>query len=436
MTTVRGQRVVVTGTGAVTSVGHSTSQLWQALIEGRSGIAPIEAYPVGDARPGYAGEVKNFSPEDAGLPRKRLKMMGRQAQLAYVAAHEAAQVANLASVLPDRTRLGIVLGVGMLNADVHELGRAFAAVESTNNAADAGNDFDAAAFGRAAAGEMLPLWLLRHIPNLAAAYTAIALDLQGPSNTIVTGCAAGANAIGEAFRTIARGEADIMLAGGADARTCPLAMLRYRDLGWLATRGDLQPAEVSAPFDVSASGFVSAEGAAFVVLESLAHAQRRGVAIQAELVAYGAANDTCTLLGPHVDGRGLRRALTQCLTSAELSADAVDVLFAPASAVPAYDRAAARAIASTLSGARSHALVTATRGALGHAHAASAAIDCVAAVRSIADARVPITLNLREPIADLRFATAGERMPVSTAIVGAYGFGGHGAAIAWRRFDA
>jgi 3-oxoacyl-[acyl-carrier-protein] synthase II len=423
------KRIVVTGMGAVTPVGRDTGALWQSLLDGRSGVAPIAAFAAEGARPAYAAEVKDFVPERAGVPRRKLKMMGRQAQLAFAAAEQACANAGLTNGgHPDPTRFGIILGVGMLNADAADLGRTCHTMLR-----HAPEGFGAPAFTRAAATELFPLWLLRHIPNLAAAHASIHLDAQGPSNTIATGCVAGANAIGEAARLIARGEADVMLAGGTDARVSPLGTLRYRDLGWLSTRDDVDPATISAPFDREASGFVNGEGAGILVLESYERATARGAHIYAELVGYAAANEAGDMLGPHPEGRALVRALTRCVERSGIALPEVDAVFAPAPSVPGYDAAIASALTTVLNGTARPA-VTALRSLMGHTHAASAAIDCVAAIKAIETARVPATANLRAPIADLPFVIgAPQEEAIATALVGAYGFGGHAAAIAFRR---
>lgn len=425
------KRIVITGLGAVTPIGNDVPQFWDALIAGRSGAAPLRGFSVNGSRPNYAAEVKDFAPERAGLPRKKLKMMGRQAQLAFAAVREACTDAGLTGEdrpAVDPARLGILLGVGMLNPDVADLGRVFYEV---GRSCEAGN-IDLALFERVAAAQLFPLWLLRHIPNLAAAHASIALDAQGPSNTIATGCVAGANAIGEAARLIARGEADVVIAGGTDARVSPLAMLRYRDLGWLATRGDIDPSTVSAPFDRSAAGFLNGEAAAVVVLESHEHAHGRGARVRAELLSYAAGNDAYDLLQPHPEGCGLQRAMSACLRGAAVAAP--DAVFAPAASVPAYDLAAAAALGRTFNGHRPP--VTATRSVVGHTHAASAAVDCVAAVKALEDGRLPATINLRQPIAELDFVKCcPRRAPVETALVGAYSFGGHAAAMLLRRTE-
>ncbi len=433
------RRIVITGLGAITPIGNDVGEFWHALVNARSGVAPLQSCPTGDFRPHYAAEVKNFAPEHSGLPRRKLKMMGRHAQLALVAATEAAADAGLDApeTTVARERLGIILGVGMLNADVMELGRAFHATrEFSNDALHSSTDdsFDFVAYGKAGAPQLFPLWLLRHIPNLTCAHASIALDARGVSNTITTGCVAAANAIGEAARVIARGDADVMLAGGADARVSPLAMLRYRDLGWLATRDDVDPTTVSSPFDERAAGFVGGEGAGVLVLEAFDHALARGAHIYAELLGYSAANDAYDLLLPHPEGRGLARAVSSCLKKSDVASAEVDAVFAPAASVPAFDLATASALATVQHATSKRLVVTATRSLLGHTHAASAALDCIAAVKAINESQLPPILNLRRPIADFDFVKdIARHADLTNVLVAAYGFGGHAAALTLRR---
>ena len=428
------RRVVVTGLGAVTPIGTDMATFWGGLIEGRSGAGPITAFDVTGCRPSYAAEVKGFAADAAGVPKKRLKMMGRQAQLAFAAVGQAWADAGLAAAGLAPPRIGLILGVGMLNADVTELGRAF---HATARAAGPGTEFDEVTFCRAGGPELFPLWLLRHIPNLSVAHASIALDAQGPSNTIATGCVAAANAVGEAVRIVGRGEADVVLAGGTDARVSPLATLRYRDLGWLSTRDDVAPEAVSAPFDQDATGFVSGEGSGVLAIESLEHARNRRAGIYAEVLGYAAANDGADLLSPTHDGSALARATCRCLERSGVKPEEIDVVFAPAPAVPALDRATAAALTKVFGAGCRDTAITATRSLLGHAHAASAALDCLAAIKAINDSRIPATANLHRPIADLPFVTgAARRATVRKALVAAYGFGGHAASLALSRYEA
>jgi 3-oxoacyl-[acyl-carrier-protein] synthase II len=436
------KRIVVTGLGAVTPLGNSVPAFWASLVAGQSGVSSIRTFPVNGFCPSYAAEVKEFSAETAHLPRKRIKMMGRQAQLAFAAVEEACGDAKLSADERSTThaRLGIILGVGMMDPDVNELGRAFhatAGAQQDDTSHDHSAGFDPVAFGHAGAPQLFPLGMLRNIPNLAAAHASIALDAQGPSNTITTGCVSAANAIGEAARVIARGDADVLVAGGTDARVSPLGMLRYRGLGWLSTRADVDPVAVSAPFDESASGFVNGEGAGFVVLESLDHARRRGARIYAELSGYGAANDAYDLLLPHPKGRALTRALLACLDRSGLSPESTNAVFAPASSIPAFDRAIAVSLSTVFGTASEQPAITATRSLLGHTHAASAALDFVAAVKALGASQLPPTINLTRPVAPLRFVRdAAMHIDVSTALVAAYGFGGHAAVLSLRRYSA
>ncbi|HEX4567559.1 MAG TPA: hypothetical protein VH138_13065, partial [Vicinamibacterales bacterium] len=203
------------------------------------------------------------------------------------------------------------------------------------------------------------------------------------------------------------------------------------DLGWLATREDIDPSAISAPFDRGASGFVNGEGSAILVLESLEYAQARGARIYAELVSYAAANDAGDVLRPNPEGRALARALQYCVDRGEIGIENVSAVFAPAPSVPGYDSAIASALTRVVNG-HARPAVTALRSLLGHTHAASAAIDCVAAVKAIQTGAVPATANLREPIATLPFVTGSAReQKLPAVVVGAYGFGGHAAALAF-----
>lgn len=426
------KRVVITGYGAISSVGNDVGALWEALALGRSGVAPISSFPVGSFRPDYAAEARSFVPATLGLAARKLKLMGRHAQLALAATSEANDAARLIGTAeaPPPERVGIVLGTGMLAADVDELGRALAATARAR--ADGG--FDLVTFGRHGVAQLFPLWLLRHIPNMTSAHASIAFDLRGPTNTIMNGCTSALHALGEARRLIVRDAATALFAGGTDARISPLALLRYRDLGWLATRDDLPPTAVSAPFDAHATGFVCGEGAAVLVLEEMEAARARGARLRAEVVGYAAANEAGDPLQPSESGEALARAIASCLKQSALAPDEIDVVFAPANSLPRLDRAVARALEQIFG--RRRVCVTTTRAALGHAHAASSAFDAVAAVRALETSTIPPTINLRRPIADFDFVADETRSArVEHALVAAYGFGGHAAAMVLRRVE-
>jgi 3-oxoacyl-[acyl-carrier-protein] synthase II len=437
------RRIVITGLGAVTPIGNDVTTFWASLLAARSGVAAIRGFKTGEFPPAYAAEVKDFTPERTGLPRKKLKMMGRHAQLALAAAAEASAHAGLndPGSRPADERIGVMFGVGMLNADVQELGHAFAAMREATQALEkepgtTRSQFDMAAFCRSASAEMFPLWLLRHIPNMVSAHATIMLAARAPSNTITTGCVAAANALGEAARIIERGEADIMFVGGTDARVSPLGMLRYRGLGWLATRETSDPATVSAPFDRDAAGFINGEGAGVVVLEAHEHARARGARILAELACYGAGNDAYDSFHPHPEGRGLARAVAHCLEGTEKPLDEIGAVFAPAPSVPCFDRAIRVGLETVFHSHRMRPAVTATRSVVGHTHAASCALDVIAATKALNESVVPPTINLRHPIVDFDFVTdAPRRVAMESVLVAACGFGGQAAALMLRRCE-
>ncbi|GAC1446442.1 MAG: beta-ketoacyl-ACP synthase II [Pyrinomonadaceae bacterium] len=458
------RRIVITGLGAVTPLGLNVESFWRELVAGRSGVARIQNFNVGDFRPDYAAEVKEFSPEAAGISRRKAKYMGRHAQLALAAAIEANADAKLNDAMPaiERARIGTMLGVGMLSPlapDVARVGHAFGAMKelklgeantrATNENAvnadeplseDNGEAFDMALFGRVGAPQMFPLWLLRHIPNLTGGHLSIELDTQAALNTITNGCVSAASAIGEAARVIARGDSDVMFAGGADARINPVAMLRYRDLNLLATKETHESHCVSAPFDEAACGFVNGEGAGILLLEDENHARRRGAKIHAELVSYAAANDAHDVLHAHAEGRGLARAIARCLKQADVAPDEIDIVFAPANGVKNFDRACANGLKTVFARNAKKPLITATRSVVGHTHAASSALDAIAAVKSLENGLLPPTKNLQCPLIEANefefVRDAAREVKTKFALVAAYGFGGHAAAILLRSYKA
>ena len=431
------KRIVITGLGAVTPLGNDVPTFWSALLAGRSGVDWMKADTTDENLPVYVAAVKDFAPEMIGLPRKKLKMMGRSAQLMLAAAAEASGDASLNPETRERLaeRCGIIVGVGMLNPHIAEFSSTLQAARTA--LPDQRAAIDVETFSRAAAAEMFPLWLLRYIPNMVAAHAGIFLQTRAVSNTVMNGCASAAFAVGEAVRVIERGEADVMLAGGVDARVNTLAVLRYLELGWQTGENKASAESVSQPFDRRAAGFVSGEAAGALVLEEYEHAKKRGARIYAEIIGYGAGNDAYDVLRPHPEGRGLTRAVTRSLMNANgENFFAPELVFASASGIPEYDSATARALRNSFEKFDFNPAVTATRALLGHTHAASFALDAIAAVKSLNEYLAPPTRNLTHPIADFDFIGESPReMPVSRVLVTGYGFGGHGGAVVLRRCE-
>ncbi len=430
------KRIVITGLGAVTPLGNDVPTFWDSLLAARSGVDLMKADTSDENLPVYVAAVKDFAPEAVGLPRKKLKMMGRTAQMMLAAAAEASRDALLDAETMEKLseRCGIIVGVGMLNPNISEFGSTLNAAQKSLS--DKTCAIDVETFSRAAAAEMFPLWLLRYIPNMVAAHAGIFLQTRAASNTVMNGCASAAFAVGEACRIINRGEADVMLAGGVDARINALAVLRYLELGWQTDENKKDAASVSKPFDRDAKGFASGEAAGVIVLEDYEHAKNRGAKIYAEIVNCGAGNDAFDVLHPHAEGRGLTRAVTNCFKSNGEKTPAPELVFASANGIPEYDSAAAIALKNSFENFNFNPKVTATRSLLGHTHAASFALDAIAAVKSINESFAPPTLNLENPIADFDFVgERREKMPVSSVLVTGYGFGGHAGALLLRRCE-
>jgi 3-oxoacyl-[acyl-carrier-protein] synthase II len=430
------KRIVVTGLGAVTPAGNDVDSFWASLVEARSGITVMKAETTDDLLPTYVANVKEFDPGRIGLPLRKLKMMGRPAQLMLGAAAEASRMAGLSDNTNEKLleRCGIVVGVGMLNADISEFVRT---IQSAQNSLPHPSDpIDVEYFSRAAATEMFPLWLLRHIPNMVAAHTGIMLKIRGVSNTVMNGCSSAAFAIGESMRVIERGEADVMLAAGVDSRVNSMSVLRYLKLGWQVEGTADDPATVSKPFDQNAAGFVSGEAAGVLVLEEYRHALDRGATILAEITGCGAGNDAFDVFHPHPEGRGLSRAISRCLRKSNSDIQIPDAVFASANGIPEYDCAAARALKDSFNAFGITASVTATRSLVGHSHAASFALDAIAAVKALNHNIIPPTINLKDPIDDFDFVINNARAtPVRTAMVTGYGIGGHAGALTLRRCE-
>ncbi|MGI9036672.1 MAG: beta-ketoacyl-[acyl-carrier-protein] synthase family protein [Pyrinomonadaceae bacterium] len=430
------KRVVITGLGAVTPLGNDVPAFWNSMLAARSGVGLMKAETSDEILPVYVAAVKDFAPEKIGLPRRKLKMMGRAAQLMLAASAEASRDAGLVGETMENLaeRCGMVVGAGMLNAEILELSSSIKTAQ--NSLADKPDAIDVETFSRAAAAELFPLWLLRYIPNMVAAHAGIFLQTRAASNTVMNGCASAAFAVGEAARIIRRGEADVMLAGGVDARISTLAMLRYLELGWQTKETTQGAASVSKPFDRDAQGFVSGEAAGVIVLEDYEHARRRGARIFAEILNCGAGNDAFDVLHPHPQGRGLNRAVANCLKPNGKELPAPELVFAAANGIPEYDAATAAALKNSFENFNFNPKVTATRSLLGHTHAASFALDAIAAVKSINESIAPPTLNLANPIADFDFiGSEGREMPVSSVLVTGYGFAGHAGALLLRRCE-
>jgi 3-oxoacyl-[acyl-carrier-protein] synthase II len=426
------RRVVVTGLGVVAPNGVGKEAFWSACLEGRSGVGPIRSFDASGHPVKIAGEVNGFDPQPF-MPlsqRKSLKIMGRAMRFAVGAAGLAAQDAELTANWRQPERVGVVMGTGLVPVDLPELTPTL--VESC----DAAGQLQTPVFGQRGASALFPLWILKYLPNMVAAHISMALNAQGPNSTITTACVAGTQAVGEAFRLIARDDADIVLAGGADSRIDPLLMLAYAALGALS-RGERPPEEVSRPFDGQRDGFVLGEGAGVLVLEELEHARRRGAEIYAEVLGLGSSFDAYAVTKPDPEARGAARAIKEALREARVNPADVDYVNAHGTSTRLNDLMETMAIKRVFGEKARRLPLSSIKSMVGHLIGAAGAVEAVALALTLRHGSLPPTINQteRDPQCDLDYVpNTAREVPVRTGVSTSFGFGGQNAALVMRRF--
>jgi len=432
-------RVVVTGLGAVSPLGLSAEETWAGLCAGRCGIARIQAFDPTGLPCELAGEVPKYRIQDhvPKAHRKATKLMCRDIELAVIAAHDAIAGSGLITkgldpehVNVDPTRVGINVGAGMISCDLVELAPAVGTSTTDGR-------FDLGKWGKQGLEQITPLWLLKYLPNMLACHISIIHDIQGPSNTITCAEASAHLAIGEAAQVIARGDADVALAGGAETKIHPLLLIRQFLLHRVAVGKD-NPEAACRPFDAEAQGSVHGEGAGMVVLEDIGHARKRGARILAELVGVGQSHSlhpAYERLEP--DGKGLQIAIERAMEDAEIGPEDLDLVIPHGTGVPQDDRAEARAITAALGPAARKVPVWPTKSMLSTTGAACGALDAVAAMRAVAEGIVPAAKNFARPAdgCELNIATRPRQGKIRHALCCSYTHGGQTAALVIKRFD-
>jgi 3-oxoacyl-[acyl-carrier-protein] synthase II len=439
--------VVITGLGPITPIGLGVAEFWSALLEGRSGVRRLQAFDPARFSSQVGGEIESIRVADY-VPksyRKAAKIMARDIVLAVAAAHQAVSDAGLRTkCLIDRqdvtgepnadpNRIGANIGAGLICADLHEL------AEALYSAAEDGT-FSIARWGREGMSNLTPLWLLKFLPNMLACHVTIVHDARGPSNTITCGEASSHLAIGEAFRGIARGVADVCICGGAESKINPMALLR-QSLGKRLSQHNDNPATACRPFAAGRDGTVVSEGGGLVILEELEHAKRRGARIYGELIGFGASNDVYQAAQPgqlSPDGRGVALACQKALRDAGVSADQVDLVAAAGYGLVEQDRAEATAIRTVLGARASEVPVLSVKGGLGSNGAGSGAIEFIAAALALHHNTIPPAINSGTPDAEcgLKLVTAGPvDARIDTVLCTSYALtGGQCAALVMRRY--
>lgn len=402
------RRVVITGLGTLNPLGNDVAATWEALQAGKSGISRISQFDATDHKVQIAGEVKGFDPV-AHFGRKDARRMERISQLALAAANQALEDAKLNGV--DRDRVGVALGSGV--------GALSAMVENTHVLQEKGPS------------RISPFFMPMMLPDTPAATISIAHGFRGPNMAIATACASGNNALGEAARTIAVGAADVMVAGGSEACIMPLAIAAFSVMGALSTRNDA-PEEASRPFDSERDGFVSSEGAAMLILESLAHAQERGARIYGELLGYGSSADAYHVSMPADDGGGAALAMQRALDDAGLAAADIDYINAHGTSTPLNDKSETKAIKRVFGERAYDVPVSSTKSMHGHLLGAAGALEALICLLALDAGVAPPTINYTFPDADCDLdyvPNVAREVSMGTAMSNGFGLGGHNATL-------
>lgn len=410
------ERVVITGMGVISPIGNDVETFWNNLSQGKSGIAPIDTFDTERYKTKFAGLVRDFDAA-AIFGRKEARRMDRFAQFAVAAAEQAVQDAGLDMDKVERERVGVYVGSGIGGIDT--------LIEQQTNLFKRGPE------------RISPLLVPVMIANSAAATISIRLGTWGPTLCPVTACSIGNTAIGEAMRLIRSGDADVVIAGGSEAAINEVSVAGFSNSTALSERND-DPTAASRPFDKDRDGFVMAEGAGIVVLESLRHAQARGARIYAEVIGYGASSDAYHMVASHPEGRGAWLAMRQALSNASITADEVDVISAHATSTEVGDISETLAI-KQLFGERAYDIpVTANKSITGHMLGAAGGAEAIALVQTLREGLIPPTLNLHnpDPVCDLDYVPNRPRIAdVKIGLSNSFGFGGHNAVIVLKRYD-
>ena len=408
------RRVVITGMGAITPLGHDLPTTWEAIIAGRSGVTQITKFDATGYRTTIAAEVKGFKATDH-FPPKEARRMDEFVQYALVASREAMRDAGLSpdDGIGERAAVIIGSGIGGINTTTQQT-------------------LTLAARGP---GRISPFLIPMILPDTAAGMVAIEFGLKGPNMAITSACASGANAIGEAFEIVRRGAADVALCGGAEAGIVPIAVAGFSVMGALSERND-DPERASRPFDRERDGFVVGEGAAILVLEEREHARARSATIRAELVGYGATDDAYHIAAPDENGTGAIACMSLALAEAGLAPEQVDYINAHGTSTPLNDITETRAIKAVFGDHARRVPISSTKSMTGHLLGAAGALEAALSVRALETQRIPPTINLADPDpeCDLDYVPHTARpASLQTVLSNSFGFGGHNACLLFSR---
>lgn len=411
------RRVVITGLGVVSPVGNGKEEFWNNLLAGKPGVGPITQFDATDFPVRIAGEVKDFDPVALAGDRKTVRHMDRYTQFAVAAAKMAVADAKLDMTKEDPDMAGTLIGTGI--GGIHVMEDTILQIEKKGP------------------GKVNPFAIPMMIANMASGQVSITLGLRGPVLTDVTACASGTNSIGLAARLIKYGDADIMIAGGAETAVSKAPMAGFAAMKALSSR-DCPPEEASCPFDARRDGFVLGEGSGVLVLEELEHAKKRGAHIYAELAGYGSNGDAYHITAPRPGGELAYLCMEKALKDAHTKPEEVDYINAHGTSTHLNDLNETSAIKALLGKHAYEIPVNSTKSMTGHLLGAAGAIEAVVCALSIENNKVHPTINLKErdPECDLDYVTEGARdVKINVAMSNSFGFGGHNAVIVMRRYE-
>jgi 3-oxoacyl-[acyl-carrier-protein] synthase II len=411
-------RIVATGGGLVTPLGIGIEPTWEALMAGRSGAGPITRFDASEFRVQFACQVDDFDPAD-WMDAREARRLDRMNQFALVASRQALDQAGLVTPPSDPTRCGVVVGTGVGGFETIQVGFESLVARGPNR--------------------VNPLTGAMMLPDMAAGQVSMAHGFLGPNLCVVTACATGSNAIGEAWEILRRGDADLMLAGAAEAGITPFALAAFHRTGAMSTRNEA-PQQASRPFDRDRDGFVFGEGAGMLVLETMQHALARGARPLAELAGYGLSADAHHVSAPLEDGSGAARAMQMALDKAGLGPDGIDHINAHGTGTVLNDLSETRAIHRVFGDEAGRLSVSATKSMHGHLMGAAGGVEAVIAIETMRRGILPPTINLDHPgdECDLDYVPLIARpaaAPIRAALSNSFGFGGHNASLLFRRIQ-
>ncbi len=409
-------RVVVTGMGVVTSLGKDVETFWNSLLAGKSGISKIESFDVSEYPTQIAAEIHDFNPEDY-VERKEARKMDRYVQFAYAASAQALQDSGLKiGDTVEAERIGVIVGSGIGGLGTWE--------DQFTTLLQKGPK------------RVSPFFIPMMIANMGSGDVSIKLGAKGPNTSVVTACATGTHSIGDSFKLIARGDADAMICGGAEATIRPTGLAGFCAMRAMSTRND-DPSKASRPFDKERDGFIMGEGAGVFVLESLEHAEARGARIYAEVVGYGLSADAHHMTDPDPDGAA--RCMKMALKSAGLQPEDLDYINAHGTSTPAGDLSETKAVKMALGDHAYKVAVSSTKSMTGHLLGAAGGVEAVICALSLDNQIMAPTINIENPdeACDLDYVpNTARKAELNVVMSNSFGFGGHNASVILKKFEA